>query len=183
MSTPCPGRGVLRRFLAGASPEEEQEMLENHLQECERCQAELDALDGGDDSWVGRVQDLGRNRSESAPGLKRIIGVLKDEVEPDPDTTGFAPVTPGEILGFLDPADSPGELGKLASYRVLEVLGEGGMGVVLKAVDPALNRTVAIKVLAPQLATSSSARQRFAREARAAAAIRNEHVVAIHSVD
>ena len=57
------------------------------------------------------------------------------------------------------------------------------MGVVLKAFDPTLHRSVAIKVLAPQLATSSSARQRFAREARAAAAIRNEHVVAIHSVD
>jgi WD40 repeat protein len=46
-----------------------------------------------------------------------------------------------------------------------------------------LHRTVAIKVLAPQLASSSSARHRFAREARAAAAIRDEHVVAIHSVD
>ena len=57
------------------------------------------------------------------------------------------------------------------------------MGIVLKAFDPALNRPVAIKVLAPQLATSGSARQRFAREARAAAAIRNEHVVAIHAVD
>ena len=57
------------------------------------------------------------------------------------------------------------------------------MGIVLKAFDPTLHRAVAIKILAPQLATSSSARQRFAREARAAAAIRNEHVVAIHSVD
>ena len=57
------------------------------------------------------------------------------------------------------------------------------MGIVLKAFDPALHRVVAIKVLAPQLATSGSARQRFAREARAAAAVRNEHVVAIHAVD
>jgi eukaryotic-like serine/threonine-protein kinase len=73
--------------------------------------------------------------------------------------------------------------GKLAPYRVQEVLGQGGMGIVLKAFDPTLHRAVAIKILAPQLATSSSARQRFAREARAAAAIRNEHVVAIHSVD
>ena len=77
----------------------------------------------------------------------------------------------------------PGDLGKLGPYRVIEVLGSGGMGIVLKAFDPALNRPVAIKVLAPQLATSGPARQRFAREARAAAAIRNEHVVAIHAVD
>ena len=64
-----------------------------------------------------------------------------------------------------------------------EVLGHGGFGVVLKAFDPALGRAVAIKVLAPQLATSAAARGRFAREARAAAAVVHENVVAIHAVD
>ncbi|HND51778.1 MAG TPA: serine/threonine-protein kinase, partial [Pirellulaceae bacterium] len=59
----------------------------------------------------------------------------------------------------------------------------GGMGVVLKAFDTELNRPVAIKVLAPHLAASGAARQRFAREARAAAAVVHEHVVAIHNVE
>ena len=59
----------------------------------------------------------------------------------------------------------------------------GGFGIVLKASDPALSRAVAIKVLAPQLATSGAARSRFAREARAAAAVVHDHVVAIHAVD
>ena len=63
------------------------------------------------------------------------------------------------------------------------MLGRGGFGIVLKASDPALGRAVAIKVLAPQLATSGAARSRFAREARAAAAVVHDHVVAIHSVD
>ena len=57
------------------------------------------------------------------------------------------------------------------------------MGLVLKALDPSLNRFVAIKVLAPELATSASARRRFAREGQAAAAICHDHVVAIHAVD
>jgi serine/threonine-protein kinase len=57
------------------------------------------------------------------------------------------------------------------------------MGVVLKAIDPALNRTVAIKVLAVHLANCGAARQRFLREARAAAAVMHEHVVAVHAVD
>ena len=57
------------------------------------------------------------------------------------------------------------------------------MGVVLKAFDPSLSRFVAIKVLAPQLAAVAAARKRFAREARAAAAVRHEHVVPIHAVD
>ena len=64
-----------------------------------------------------------------------------------------------------------------------ELLGRGGFGLVLKAFDPALGRAVAIKVLAPQLATSAAARGRFAREARAAAAVVHDHVVAIHAVD
>ena len=57
-----------------------------------------------------------------------------------------------------------------------------GMGWVLKGFDTALNRYVAIKVLAPHLAASGSARKRFAREARAAAAVVHDNVIAIHGV-
>ena len=57
------------------------------------------------------------------------------------------------------------------------------MGVVFKAIDPALNRVVAIKRLAPDLATCPLARRRFVREARAAAAVCHDHVVTIHAVD
>ena len=86
-------------------------------------------------------------------------------------------------LDFLGLSDAPGTLGRLGPYQVTEVLGRGGFGVVLKAFDPGLGRAVAIKVLAPQLATSAAARSRFAREARAAAAVVHDHVVAIHAVD
>ena len=55
------------------------------------------------------------------------------------------------------------------------------MGVVLKAIDKSLDRVVAIKVLAPHLAASGSARKRFAREAKAAAAVLHSNVIAIHS--
>jgi serine/threonine protein kinase len=57
------------------------------------------------------------------------------------------------------------------------------MGVVLKGFDPALQRPVAIKVLAPHLTSSPTARKRFLREAQAAAAINHDHVVTIHAVD
>jgi serine/threonine protein kinase len=85
-------------------------------------------------------------------------------------------------LGFLKPCDDASKLGVLGPYTVIEVVGSGGMGVVLKALDPALNRVVAVKVLAPHLATCGAARRRFAREAQAAAAVVHEHVVAIHAV-
>ncbi len=88
-------------------------------------------------------------------------------------------------IQFLDPADSelPEVLGKLGPYEVVEFLGRGGMGLVLKARDPSLDRMVAIKVLTPALAHGATARRRFAREAKAVAAVGNEHIVAIHAVD
>ena len=88
-----------------------------------------------------------------------------------------------ESLEFLDRCDTPGRLGLLAHYEILDVLGRGGMGIVLRGVDVKLSRVVAIKVLAPQMAANATARQRFMREAQAAAAVSHDHVVTIHAVD
>src|SRR5262249_55276176 len=73
--------------------------------------------------------------------------------------------------------------GCLGHYDILEVIGKGGMGVVLRAFDEKLHRVVAIKVMAAQLATSGTARKRFTREAQAAAAVSHDHVVTIHAVE
>jgi WD40 repeat protein len=89
----------------------------------------------------------------------------------------------GPSLDFLTPSQKPGSLGRLGHYEVLEVVGQGGMGVVLRAFDEVLHRVVAIKVMAPHLATNATARKRFIREAQAAAAVRDEHVVDIHAVE
>jgi serine/threonine protein kinase len=85
-------------------------------------------------------------------------------------------------LDWLDPPADPDHLGRLAGYEVIDWLGRGGMGVVFKGFDEALNRYVAIKVLAPQWAPDANARRRFSREARAAAAISHPHVITIHAV-
>jgi serine/threonine protein kinase len=87
-----------------------------------------------------------------------------------------------EWTSFLAPARGAGELGWLGPYRVLEVLGAGGMGVVYRAEDPHLQRPVALKALLPALVPSPTARQRFLREARAAAAIKHNHIVTIYQV-
>jgi hypothetical protein len=86
-------------------------------------------------------------------------------------------------LDFLGPSAKPGSLGRLGHYEVLEVIGRGGMGVVLRAFDDKLHRVVAVKVLAPALAGNASARQRFVREARAAAAVTHDNVIDIHAVE
>lgn len=87
------------------------------------------------------------------------------------------------LLGFLEPSTKPGSRGRLAHYEVLEVIGRGAFGTVLRAFDEKLQRVVAIKVMSPQIASTSPARRRFIGEARASAAIRHEHVVTVYSVD
>ena len=65
---------------------------------------------------------------------------------------------------------------------MLQVLGKGGFGIVFRAFDDILQRVVAVKVMAPQIATLSPARKRFTREARSSAQVRHENVVQIYEV-
>ena len=69
---------------------------------------------------------------------------------------------------------------EFAGHRIEEVIGRGGMGVVYRAIDLNLDREVAVKVIAPQLAGDEDFRARFRREWRLAASIRHPHVVMIY---
>src|SRR5207248_1366434 len=71
---------------------------------------------------------------------------------------------------------------QLGGYRVLHKLGEGGMGAVYVAEDTLLKRRIALKVMRPEIAARPTARERFLREARAAAALEHDHIVTIHQV-
>ncbi|MFQ6116520.1 MAG: serine/threonine protein kinase, partial [bacterium] len=74
-------------------------------------------------------------------------------------------------------------IGKTIShYRILEKLGEGGMGVVYKAQDLKLDRFVALKFLPPDLTASETDRARFLQEAKAASAINHPNVCIIHDI-
>ena len=83
---------------------------------------------------------------------------------------------------FLRPPEKPDELGRLGRFRVLEELGRGGMGLVFLAEDLQLLRKVALKVMLPEYAAQPQAKERFLREARIAANIENDHIIAIHEV-
>lgn len=124
---------------------------------------------------------------------RRVAELLAAHARPDPllDRPAAAAVAltdggdpfPDNSLHYLTPTDVPGAVGRLGHYTVFEVIGRGGMGVVFRAFDEKLHRDVAVKVLPPALAVEESARRRFVREARAAAAVRHENVVPIHAVE
>ena len=71
----------------------------------------------------------------------------------------------------------------LGRYSLDRELGRGGMGIVFLARDVALDRPVAIKLLPPEMAASPRARERFLREARAAARLSHPHIVPVHAVE
>jgi len=70
----------------------------------------------------------------------------------------------------------------LLHYRILEKIGEGGMGVVYKALDSHLDRHVAVKVLPPDKVADEERRQRFAQEAKAASALNHPNIVVVHDI-
>ncbi|OYP34608.1 WD40 repeat domain-containing serine/threonine protein kinase [Rhodopirellula sp. MGV] len=111
--------------------------------------------------------------------VKRVTGSEQtSDADPGPTIE-----TPAAIkLPFLKPSDDAAYIGRLNHFEIARIIGRGGMGIVLEAFDTHLQRTVAIKVLNPEYDKNDVARQRFCREARAAAAISHEHVVAMHNV-
>ena len=71
---------------------------------------------------------------------------------------------------------------RLGAYEIGALLGSGGMGEVYKARDTRLDRTVAIKILAPDVADHTNLRTRFDREARAVAALDHPHICGIYDI-
>ena len=68
-----------------------------------------------------------------------------------------------------------------AGYRIEEEIGRGGMGVVYRALDVRLERPIALKLIAPELANDEGFRQRFLRESRVAASLDHPHVLPVFS--
>jgi urea transport system substrate-binding protein len=109
---------------------------------------------------------------------KETVELPREEVRPSGETLTLTEADPYAIF---DPPRSPDERGRFAGYRILGLLGAGGMGLVFEAEDPVLRRKVALKVLKPEMA-GPVVRVRFLREAQMAASLKDDHVVTIYQV-
>jgi serine/threonine protein kinase len=170
-SPPCPGPDRLLDLLADHLPADESARLSSHLETCENCQHTLDELTTVRQLWPGPADEV---EPPVEPALRRLMDDLRTQSGIDAEDS--EPAGPGS-------EDVTDQLGRLDHYDVLELIGRGGMGVVLKAFDQKLKRVVAIKLLAARLARNGAARRRFVREAQLAAAVHHENVVAIYSVE
>ena len=166
---------LLQRSLDDRLSEAEEEALSTHLSACPACQRELEQLAGQPAAW-SRVGTALRDACSSVGQTFLPASSLGPDSAIDHDSSAdFA-------VECLDPSAAPESIGRLGDIEILEVIGQGGMGVVLKGYQAELNRLVAVKVLAPQLAVSAAARKRFAREAQATAAILHPNVMPILTV-
>src|SRR3954469_16331894 len=141
MSTPCPDKARLQKLLDSGFSPPQQTAVVPHLDECVGCQQALEGLATGEWNWAEPARGCGGARppDQSAfwPALRSVeagVTVASPEAPPTPDDVS---------LDFLSPADDPKYLGRLNQFNVEAVVGRGGMGIVLKAQDSCLQRTVA----------------------------------------
>jgi hypothetical protein len=167
----------LRVLLSDDEESAEFRAAARHVETCAACQQRLTTLAGGDEIWHEAQRLLDCDEPRWIPDDTNTI-VLQSEIRNPKSDIGDE-----TIRRYLGPPSHPEMLGRLGRYDIERVIGSGGMGVVLKAHDSELNRPIAIKVLAAHLAHVGAARERFAREGRAAAAVVHEHVVAIYNVE
>ncbi|MGI9474856.1 MAG: serine/threonine-protein kinase, partial [Rubripirellula sp.] len=169
---------TLRQLLDEDLPRDQVENVESHLSICESCRDELEHLAGQRHWWDETVNIL----TESTITAKENAGRISRSPQPlDASLEWIRPLLAQSSEAEM--AEAPvHSIGCVDHYEVQDVIGQGGMGVVLRGVDPELNRPVAIKVLSPHLAGVGASRARFMREAQAAAAIVHPSIVPIYSV-
>jgi serine/threonine protein kinase len=174
--TQCPDNHAWHQLVSGSLTDGRLKELEEHLTHCSDCQLELaritdleqpTAVGDAVPQWEtsGRLRDVMQQLRSEGSSTSRVDHAISDS-----------------LAHVLEPSDQPDSLGRLGQYDVLALLGQGGMGTVVKAQDDSLDRIVAIKILLPEHAAHANARERFVREAKAAASIHHPHVVTVHSV-
>ncbi len=169
MKQACPSKEQLWALVHGDASEDQIAFCELHLSECDACIRFAESISAEQELWG----DIGESLRDQATA----------DVCESADKKQATSFELGQIQALLGPTDDPSMLGRIGSYEVVGLLGRGGMGAVFKAFDRSLNRYVAIKLLLPHIVASGAARARFAREAQAAAAVVDDHVMPILSVD
>lgn len=163
---------LIPRCLDESLSAQEVAELQAHLDECADCRRALERAAASDDEWAA-VSALSATQTSRKP---RPAEPVFD------DTEDFATSVSDFAIHYLAPTSAPDAVGQLDDIEILDIVGRGGMGIVLKGRQTSLNRLVAVKLLRPDLAEHPLARKRFTREAQATAAVVHPNVMPIHAI-
>lgn len=186
LTTTCPNDSTLSEFLRGGLPDDVAMRIAFHIGGCKPCAKRTESLRVSD-VLVGAVRNP--PKPLSAVEQKHVDSLLSYRPDEDPDSTSrpafTVTIAESSAETPVDGTDKPStgwSIGSLGPYQLVKILGTGGMGTVYEAVDTQLHRKVAVKVMNASVARSPIARQRFLREARAAAAVRTPHIITVYQV-
>jgi hypothetical protein len=196
----CPTKDQLENVMRGKADLSDVERISNHVESCPECEQTLQQINAADTLGDQMRAEAKRVDQPIEAAVRNLIEKVRVRSKPLSESTaafeGNLPRTDGTLgftkseagcevdhdLHFLSPSQADGELGRLGEYRVLKVLGKGGMGMVFKGHDPRLDRLVALKVMLPHVAANGTAKERFLREARSAAKLKSDYIVTIYQV-
>jgi WD40 repeat protein/serine/threonine protein kinase len=175
---PCPSHEQLRRLVADQLRPADEAVVAAHVQQCGHCQSLLEELTAnsaiGKDKLSGLSGEPDRppatGPEPSAVFLEHLKGSLLQQARSAPGREArHGPPEPGS------PPAVPG-------YDILDELGRGGMGVVYRARQQALKRTVALKMIVDEDAAKATYRARFRVEAEVLARLRHPHIIQIYEI-
>jgi WD40 repeat protein len=195
----CPSREELRQLALGLLPDPAAEAYAAHLERCPSCQAALKHLPLSDPLLDAVARVKAPTESRDIPAVQGLIDRLggpqpdpaaartafdeQDDSVPDPAVPGLQAPTQLEPAPTFSGAELPPSLVGHPRYRILGVLGSGGMGAVYKAEHLLMQRPVALKVIGQELLQRPGAVERFLQEVKAAARLTHPNIVTAYDAE
>src|SRR5688572_21922252 len=131
----------IEEFLEGRLADQESRRIELHLETCPACRSRLEQAAAEKSYWTEAATHLADDMLDRE--FETSISAMQDS---SPASTDDDKPELLRITDYFDPTDDPRMLGRFGGYEIVGVVGSGGMGVVLKGFESALDRYVAIKV-------------------------------------
>jgi urea transport system substrate-binding protein len=191
----CLPREDILSLVAGKQSSDKVGRMIAHISDCRKC-CDVAQAAGLDAPLVALLKRQAEHAASNDTSTSNRTENPTSQVPSFPSVPGSTPSVPGSTpspvaktpppptagqYSFLLPPELPDELGRIGQYRILKVLGEGGMGIVFEADDLQLYRRVAIKILRFN-GLDDTTRQRFMQEARLLASLHSERIVTIFQI-
>jgi serine/threonine protein kinase len=163
VASACPDREQLSGYVLGTLPEESFEAVAEHVESCPGCEATVVDLETQPDLVIQQLRTAPPTDSFLAePGYREVLAMIQQM---------------GQVAAATPSAEESPVLGTIRVYRLLEKLGDGGMGTVYKALHTELEKVVALKVVASGRLNDPRAVSRFKREMKAVGKLEHPHIV------